>query len=1221
MRNLFKTILLSIVFIFSTTGCIKKTIDSIEITPSDGITCDSYGAKADFDVVSNCSWVVQNAPQWCVVTPQSGEASGKITIEVLANETSEDRSAEIVVTSGSVSVTIPVLQFKKLDSDYLDIGIDDSSNTFAYDTLSGKVSITYAGSNLPRIQEGTAFVLPDEHDYEIRVVDSYMVSGNTVTIQTSPGDMCNLFRNVSFTLSTKATRQTKSDDGRIICPPVSYGYLDDKGEYHELYNIHKGTKDGTQIETNLWKYDANYNNKVLWSGKWGEISWEKCSDHISLDATFEFDFGEKKKGKRKIGDLNRFTSKLTGSMELDRLLRYEVTKKHEIEEDVIVKEQIIKTGVFKFAPGGVPVVILVYTHLGGYAQFVAEGSIEAQFGCNMKGDLTAGVEWTKANGAKPILDASSKIDPYEAYIDANASTLAKVSFYPQLELGLYSKTGFQIDFRPYVKETIDVAARVSTGDNSYFAWQSEIDTGMDMSVTFKADFGFWDKELWTSGITNVIEDIPLYYAPSRISLLSPKDSTLLHSREDSVKVQFYAEAYSPIIDKYYPCPHAFVTFGATGGELDRRFAVADKDGKTEVVWRPFKLQTTKSGSPADSSFLTEKLTSTILDDKGLKISDASFVARYPKDNLEQKFRKALVEFYNQTGGNNWTNNTNWCTEKPLNEWYGVTSEKGLYTLSLSENNLTGDGRLENCPLLANIKVYGNKLTSLDLSGCDNLGEIYCRNNVMTSIDIDSCLNLSVLNCSTNKIASVDISSCKSLMELDCSTNQITSLSVPDSIPVQEINCSSNPLTQLDLSGSSSLVELVCTSTQLQTLDLAGCSSLETLNVYRNKLTSLNVTGCHSLKILKCYSNQLTSLDVSECKALITLEVYSNKLTALNVSGCSSLSSIDCKSNKITTLDFSTCPSLKSIECNNNQLASLNLSGCSSLTKLLCGENKLTSLDLSSCQSLVTLRCAKNQIGSLDIESTALDAVYCSQNQLSSLNIASEKVRTVNCGSNQLISLDIRGNNLTSLDCSGNQISVLNIQSKKIRSLDCRSNKITTLDVSELSELVTLRCSTNSITSLNPSVAKNLQTLECGKNQLTSLDLSGLSKLVDLSCSDNQLTSLNLDGCSSIEDLYCLNNQLTTLDVSSCGKLNLLSCANNLISSLVMAEHPKLRYLWCKKNKILSEIPEWFDKIGTFEYDQRYTNYRKDENGQLVYKDNGVGWWYPGEPGKGSHKRN
>ena len=54
-------------------------------------------------------------------------------------------------------------------------------------------------------------------------------------------------------------------------------------------------------------------------------------------------------------------------------------------------------------------------------------------------------------------------------------------------------------------------------------------------------------------------------------------------------------------------------------------------------------------------------------------------------------RNALIALYKATGGDNWTNNSNWCSDKPLSEWYGVktTSFGSVYELNLDYNNLVG----------------------------------------------------------------------------------------------------------------------------------------------------------------------------------------------------------------------------------------------------------------------------------------------------------------------------------------------------------------------------------------------------------------------------------------------------------------------------------------------------------------------------------------------------
>lgn len=63
---------------------------------------------------------------------------------------------------------------------------------------------------------------------------------------------------------------------------------------------------------------------------------------------------------------------------------------------------------------------------------------------------------------------------------------------------------------------------------------------------------------------------------------------------------------------------------------------------------------------------------------------------------EKEEREALMEIFNALGGENWTNKTNWGTDKPLSEWYGIrvypngTGEWTVTWLDLSNNNLVGE---------------------------------------------------------------------------------------------------------------------------------------------------------------------------------------------------------------------------------------------------------------------------------------------------------------------------------------------------------------------------------------------------------------------------------------------------------------------------------------------------------------------------------------------------
>ena len=142
-----------------------------------------------------------------------------------------------------------------------------------------------------------------------------------------------------------------------------------------------------------------------------------------------------------------------------------------------------------------------------------------------------------------------------------------------------------------------------------------------------------------------------------------------------------------------------------------------------------------------------------------------------------------------------------------------------------------------------------------------------------------------------------------------------------------------------------------------------------------------------------------------------------------------------------------------------------------------------------------------------------------------------------------------------------------------------------------------------------------------------MDVSGCTSLVELDCEDNQLTSLDVSDCISLRELSCYNNQLTSLDVIGCTSLRELSCYNNQLTILDATSCTSLEYLSCSNNKITQVITDFYHKLRRFYYDQRYTGYWweeiKDVKGNVIgeelhYTDNGVGWWYPGEPQKGYH---
>ena len=118
--------------------------------------------------------------------------------------------------------------------------------------------------------------------------------------------------------------------------------------------------------------------------------------------------------------------------------------------------------------------------------------------------------------------------------------------------------------------------------------------------------------------------------------------------------------------------------------------------------------------------------------------------------------------YNSTNGAEWTNNDNWLSEAPLNQWYGVTTDENgkVSTLELENNNLTGK-------LPPGLGQFSS-LISLNLSRNDLSGEI--------PFDLGNLAGLKRLNLSDNNLSGgipSEIGRLTGLRSLDLSWNDLS----------------------------------------------------------------------------------------------------------------------------------------------------------------------------------------------------------------------------------------------------------------------------------------------------------------------------------------------------------------------------------------------------------------------------------------------------------------
>lgn len=590
--------------------------DFIEVSPSTELSFECNADSVTLIVSSNGNWTAGELPQWISVSPAEGNGGDQITVSVTENSTEDNREGSFTLVCGNASAIVVVTQYGILDSNYADLGLEEPGTSMTYDKNSGTLTVTYTDSTPPVVEQGNAVVLGAKYQYDIRVVQSASVSGKTLTLRTSEGNMCDLFKNTSFTLITSGFANTKSIGERVIFPS-EVGYFDEHGTYHKTHDT-KG--EFFQNGQELLAFHTDFNGRTIAQGSAGRLYWETCSFDASLNGEFRFDFGEKQIDEiRSKGDIKAFSYALMGSIDMDFLLHYTYSAGYSEDDDEIIQKNIIRTLSFKFLVGNVPVYITVDTHLGKCTEFSAEGQIDATAGVKLGTDVNMGVEWTKESGARAIPEVSPYLELHHPTFEAQASADAKVSYYPHIDIRLYKFLGPWVEPRPYLKETVEAGLRASTGGEEYIGYKAETFAGLDMKLGLDLDFGICEFNAWESDMFNPVKDQLLFEAPSRITLVSPENGTTVKSGE-SVTAEFLVESYSPLTSIYYPCPLALVNLEVDGGILENKFAISDCDGNTHAVWNP-------SGERSASETQIRTMTAKVIAADGTLIDDTSIMIK------------------------------------------------------------------------------------------------------------------------------------------------------------------------------------------------------------------------------------------------------------------------------------------------------------------------------------------------------------------------------------------------------------------------------------------------------------------------------------------------------------------------------------------------------------------------------------------------------------------
>lgn len=674
-----KNILFLIASLFLILGCNESKIDDfIEVSPDKDLFYEYNGEGQTVTINSSGPWSISGLPEWCSVSTEEGNSGTEVIIQVEINDSFEERYGEFNISCGNASALVTVTQYGKI-SLYADFRFDDEGTSMTYDSSTGTLTATYPESDLPRISEGQATVLPPEYGSEIRVIEEIKTDGKTMTVQTRQGDMCDIFKNIQFTLVTSGTDAISKAGNRVITPSA-VGYRDSEGNYNEIFNIDtKSEKTEFVNGHEIWSFHKDFNEQTIMTGPAGEISWETCSFDAGLNGEFNFDFGEKKITElRSKGDLLHFSYTLKGNIDIDMLLKYEYSVKYGDDEpyDELMKLKIPSME-FQFLVGNVPVIIQVKTDIGKYAEFSAKGSIEASAGVKLGTNVSMGLEYNKDRGCEmKYPEANPYFELHTPTFNISASAEAKVSYYPRIDILIYKLLGPFAEMRPYMKEVINAGAQISADGSSKIGWDAGTYCGMDYKVGLALKFAnIIEADLFDSGVKNLIKDNVIFQAPAKISLESPENGLQVKAGQ-TVNAIFKVESYSPITGKYYPCSFALVNLNSKYPTVGLPPAsLADINGKINITWTP-----TGKGTITRADASQDRLDAIVVGGNGDSICESSLEVSIEEEEKDMPTPGQWVDLGLSVKWAGW--NVGATSPEQYGGYYawGETEEKEEYTL-------------------------------------------------------------------------------------------------------------------------------------------------------------------------------------------------------------------------------------------------------------------------------------------------------------------------------------------------------------------------------------------------------------------------------------------------------------------------------------------------------------------------------------------------------------
>ena len=262
-------------------------------------------------------------------------------------------------------------------------------------------------------------------------------------------------------------------------------------------------------------------------------------------------------------------------------------------------------------------------------------------------------------------------------------------------------------------------------------------------------------------------------------------------------------------------------------------------------------------------------------------ADSVLINVYDQEAAAAAERAALVALYEATDGPNWTDNTNWLSDRPLSTWAGVsTASNGrVKQLELSRNGLSGPippelGNLDLTELVLSVNQLTGSIPP-ELGDLANLRRLTLGQNQLTGsipAELGNLVNIELISLAANQLTGSippELGDLVNLESLQLGDNELTG-----PIPA-------------DFGRLDNLTELLLSENQLAGSippELGDLASLDRLLLGGNQLTGALPSELGNLANLRGFAarrNQLTGSippELGKLASLVQLSLDENQLT-------------------------------------------------------------------------------------------------------------------------------------------------------------------------------------------------------------------------------------------------------------------------------------------------------------------------------------------------------